>query len=1010
MQNAPHEDDRDDLPPSPRTEEEPESDYWRGVHLELEDPDARPGAGFEDETVERPIAELLSRRPARPLSRVLPAWLLFGGSVSAALVAASLVLALLAGGAPVEWRATFLAFCAVVVVFLVRHYLLNGMRPGGACRQALCLGGLAVTTLTVLEGAIRSFEMFLAGAPAIECLAGLLAVCLLGLASAWTLYRCIQTRGWAGRVVAVSLGVALVLVLAQPFIGYALLGGTPPLPALPGNGLACLVMAAAFGLGLAVWHTLARLQNTGATDSKDQRVLRVVIEVAWAVLMVGAVVALTHTLAGSVGLPEASAALWRLSAAIIALALAPVAAIGARNAWRSRLPLQDDLVGAAHFSAAMVALAALACLGLWTATHLPAPRAELFIGCAAILAVMVGAWLVYDRGDWAGRWGLVPAIGLAVAAMCALPALLTVTDGAAQQGGALTAGLVWMWTVLVVVLSFGAAGLAVKRMRARAMQPGMARWTDAQMLCTAGLTITGLLLAVGFARLAGDQALRSAMGAILAWLRLGARDALATLGPAWLGPRIAAALSGMGVALAGTRGTVLLGAVLLTALAVHLLAAARVRWSFYALAGIWAAVVLASLVGTVLYSSQLISPTPAHEFATAPFRIMSRSYSARLVVLAALVALIFRFGEATRSVVALLKQPAVRWESSLQATIEFERTPGLTLSRHLAFLVRTGVLASLAGLAVAVLMLATPRTESAAGPLRALTSDWFHEVVVFCTQIGATVSGWAGYALCLAVVVFVIAALHEEARRGRRSVYLLVGTLWVTLLLGLGVMFLARVRPLIEQVSVPSLAFLVGASMLLVILLATAGAVLYAGLSGGRVIADGGAYAGGDPDRREAAHSLGSLGLAACLMAVALMVYALSASVPGLREAAAELPGALARLARAPVQWLIALQLKLESDRNVGIAAVALGGLSMALLALHLLCQRPLAWARTSVFTIWCAVVLAAVAWLGHAVARTPIGEWSAGRVIVISVVVAGVVRAIVALANARTWLRPRPT
>ncbi|MHC4592721.1 MAG: hypothetical protein ACYS8L_08520, partial [Planctomycetota bacterium] len=228
---------------------------WDGLPLELEDLDSGSAVSaipVGEETVERPLAELLPPPGPPPATRWLERWLLLTGAVAVALALASIVACLLPNIRPTAWKAALLAFNGAVVVLVVRSLLVAGTPVHRLCHAVFSVSGIAVGAAVALGSLLRSAIRLVHG----ESLSGLLTdLCVLGLAGlagCMVFAQCLRGRSWACRTAAVSVLVFAILAVLQPFTGSALLA-YPALPlAFPGGHWPWLVAVGASGAGLVI--------------------------------------------------------------------------------------------------------------------------------------------------------------------------------------------------------------------------------------------------------------------------------------------------------------------------------------------------------------------------------------------------------------------------------------------------------------------------------------------------------------------------------------------------------------------------------------------------------------------------------------------------------------------------------------------------------------------------------------------------------------------------------------
>lgn len=324
---------------------------------------------------------------------------------------------------------------------------------------------------------------------------------------------------------------------------------------------------------------------------------------------------------------------------------------------------------------------------------------------------------------------------------------------------------------------------------------------------------------------------------------------------------------------------------------------------------------------------------------------------------------------------------------------------------HLAFLVHFGVLVSVVGLALALLLYMGPPAEAVLFELRELADGWLASAVGFAAQVGRLTAHWQGYAAAAAVVAFLLIAVHEEARRGRTALYPLVGTTWLLLLAPCAVAWTRELRSMPSPPPPGKIAVLVGAALLLVIL-CLAAVILW--VRWWRLRTERPGEAADTPESRDAtgaARSLGSIGLVLCLCGCAVVLHAALVGNPTYARHVDSAAGALTWLAYRAAFWIEYLRSRLEVGHSVAGASAALAGASGGLLLLHLVSRHRVRWARSVLCALWAAAVLAGAAAVGYMLSKRAFGTWKADHIVVSVLLIVLLVRTLVAVANARTWL-----
>jgi hypothetical protein len=986
MANEPDERDR----PEPDADAEPES-LWEGVPLELEDlgdGSALSTVAVGEETVERPLAELLPPPGAAPATRWLEHWLLLTGAVAVALALASIGTSLLPDIRPAGWKAALLAFNGAVVVLVVRSLLVAGMPVRRLCHGVFSVSGIAVGAAVALGSLLRSAVRFVHG----ESLSGLLTdLCVLGmagLAGCMVFAQCLRGRSWACRTAAVSALVFAILAVLQPFTGSALLAH-PGLPlASPGRHWPWLVAVGASGAG----YVLARMV-LGTRRSPPWASW--VIKGGWLIALKGVAVLLAVQLAGEFGRTGAALRLWTAAAAWQAAALLPVLLWGVWTSWRQRGDLQSDICESARFAWSLAALAGMACLVLWLPSSLHTSNLELLLVCAGIFAAIAGAWLADKHGAWMIRWALIPTAGVAVAALCALQDLLDLAHRVGPPRSSVWAlGVAYLWCLLAAGLSFAASGLLLMRHRSRTESPEWVLAEDAHLLCFTGMLLSGTGLGVLFALAVGQPAAVAGLKSVLQGATAVVKDLIA-LG---VGVRAADSLAGVwrivgegwgGIAAAS------LSAVLLAIMLVHLVAGSRVRWGLHLVVGLWVPPIGAVLLYALLYGFGLLVPVWQPRLATLPGRFLGSHLFARVLFFALLVGLVARYVEAMRST-ALACQPG-HGRRLLDRLRAVPADAGPSGGPHLSFLVCLGVLLSASGLAFALVLGLGPHVQATLTQLARLATGCAHMALGFCLLIGRAAGQWHGYAAAATLVLFMLVCVHEECRRGRFGVYPLVGTFWILLLLPLAVLWgsAVRVRPTPPSSGrIPALAII---AVLLVVLFVAAVALLVRWWRG-----DGpdGEEAGHLPSSQVswAAHSLGVLGLVLCVVAGAAVLHGALAGNPAYYGQFVRAANTSVLLLEGATARMDALIRALESQGNLTLAAVTVAIASGAVLALHFLARYRITWARTALYVLWFTAALGGAGIVGYMLARQVPGTWPGTQVAIALFLMALVVRTLVAL------------
>jgi hypothetical protein len=927
---------------------------------------------------------------------------MFAGAGAAALAVAAIGLALWEGVGTEAWQPCLFAFYGAVIILMLRGLLRAGMPTWQVCGQTFGVFGLAVAGLVTWVASVHAVERLFQGEPAQEILSQLFVFGVLGLAGSIVFIQCLRGRGWARRTAAVGAIMFLVVMVAQPFTGYGLLGPRPALAAtvLPRQhyGIMMVVACAAVLALLPAGTDLAGRRRRGPR----------LVSAIFVVLLLASAGFAAYSLVHRAGVPDEggwlSAArpatiMWVLAALWEALGLLPLVTVGLVAAWRRRGAFVEDLTDAVDFNWTLVALAALGCLALWLPGQWRAGGLPSLLLLAGILATMLGAWVGATHGSWAGRWALLPAAGLALGTIGTLKELTLYARGSAVSIGPMwVVATFWLWCCLVVGFTLAAAGLFVMRQRDRAMRGHVTLRADLRLLSTVGVALSGLFLCIWFARVAGDGPVKNALEGSRTALSATVKDVLALGGE---NPITAAALrAGSFVMNVPPRAGAL---AMLGVLLVHLLAAARVRWSFYVLAVLWPVPLIGCALLVGLHGWRLLFPVVEPAVLTGLGHMLAERFAPRLITLAAVTVLLVRLLEAYCSTLRLcgpggaeaLRQP------TLERTEVAEPTGRRVMNPHHAFLLRAGAYASAAGLGVALLLRIGPQTNAIPFQFSLLGRQWLGAMGHFAYSVGDCSAAWPGYAVAGALVAYLLIAVHEEARQGRVAVYPLVAGSWVLLLLPHVIAWIAQVRGLRRPADPGQPVALALAGVVLAVLLLATCAMLVRWWALSRT-------SSGEPadilDRQDAfgnGRSLGSIGL---ILWLATSAAALHVALTGRMLDLGALP-VLGRLVGEAAFWLEAVKDSLTESEMLHVVSGAVAGGSLVVLLLHVLSRHRISWARKALCVLWGAAILLGAAGAGYALSSRPLGEWTVGRLVMGMLLAAVLCRALVALTNAQSWL-----
>ncbi|MFW6189347.1 MAG: hypothetical protein ACOC7T_02850 [Planctomycetota bacterium] len=968
---------------------------WEGMPLELESSTERP-TPVGEETVERPVSELVPSGGHDGGAAWLARWLLFTAVVALALSATSLVLAALNGSRPAPWRGGLLAFQCAVLLLLLRTCLTGGATASETGRWGLSLAGAGAGAFILTTVGLQSATEFIhAFQTPTAVLTELSIGGFLGLAVLVIFVQCYRGYRWAGRVAAV---VAVGFCVLAPSL---YLTGRSPVTASLSTAIGmppdCWI-----ALGGAVLGTAAFVVAREWADDGPARLLGAAVPLA---VVAVAAVFMGWVLSGAPN-PETGANRAAVLAGVwIAAALLPVAVVGAVAAWRTNRPLRDDVAESSRFLWILIALGIVAIVAVWLPHALSGDDSlRASIEAAGILALAAGAWFGVRGGDWGARWALVPVGALTLAVGCALPVALRYANRLLPRGGSLWHLLVaFGWFSMLVGLAFASAGLLVKRYRARRRERGDALWGDLDLLTFVGIGLTGTGLALIFALWAGRPETVSVLRQALQTVGHTARELLAVA----TGPTVqslilrgsARAANWVSQWSAPAAGAILLGLML----TVHLIAASRARWGMYVVGAAWVLPLTAVTSLACVYAVRLLFPQP-QSLQTAAARYVASHPSARLLLLGALAAAVTRLWEAVGSTLSLSRSEAPPAGHSPTAC-----PPGR--QRHLALLIAAGLGTACLALVFAIVWWDGPAVMESFRQMGQLGSRWLGRASAMSGGVGGLV---ATSPLCAGAVLltgFVLIAVHREGIRGRLTVYPLLGAVWLALMGALDFHWamMLRATPLSSPVGRFSALAVTGLAF---------GALTLATLSvwarwwrlGDRSERTG-TPSRGRRDDSASAHSLGSVGLAAVLLLGAAVCHAAFSTNAGYAEWAA---GTFARV-QTLLQDLLFEAERLRAALSPGgadwVPAAAMAAVAGALFLVHYASRHPVRWARTVLFALWTNVALVGIAAAVYTLVRRPAGAWTGGQIVLWLLLVALTLRAVVGLANAACWLTetPRP-
>ncbi|MCD6417129.1 MAG: hypothetical protein J7M08_10615 [Planctomycetes bacterium] len=934
-----------------------------------------------DETIESPLARLAPPPSGSPLSRWLARWLLFAGVGPLALAAVAIVISLWHGTHPIEWRGGLVAFDFAIIVLIVRGFAIGGAHVRKICRRVFSLLGLTAGIIVLQVILLRSATRFVYGAPPLEVLSRFFTFGLLGLAGCIIFIQSLRGLGWACRTASISSLVFAILLLVQFLKGSALFGHHISLPQLvPSHSWGGVASAVGCAAALAIFWDWPR-------HGSLKPLWRWAIRGLWLLLLLAASTLVSLRLLRLYDYTTVFQWLWVLSLLWAALALLPVAGLGMALVWRRRRDLETDLLEATNFIWILVVVGALAALAVWAPLRWKEGGIELLLVMIGILSSLVVAWLGTRRRQWFSSWAILPAVGLVVAVMCALSALL---DMAAPEGTVWMASTAFLWSVLVVGLALASGGLIARRRLSRLRQGREALRNDVDALGAVGAVVALTVLWLVFAIHAASSEAAGSIYAITSNAARYGKDILALC----LGSPVANgaqnAIEALAAAWRPFWWAAIAGAALI-ALALNATSARRARWNLTALALLWAPPVIFVSLLALGFSSRLFFPWATVGLRTALGRSVESGFSTRLLTMVALVALAARLWEAFLSIIRLRRQGA-------RLRTDRGHSPETAApSEHLIFLVRAAVLLSAVGLVAAFVMFPSARMESLLTQISAEAARWCSAAFAVAANVGVLSAQWSAYAICAGIALYLLLSVSEEARHGRVAAYPLLAGFWTLLLAYLTVEWMRMFRQGLSPAMLAAL--LPGAAFLLATIF------LWARWLRLRRDYPGESASMRDPrPQKSAAYGLGSLTLGLCALAGALVLHAalrpnpwyasrLTALTQRLHEQGGSL---LNEAARRTANW---------DAVTLRTTALIVAVFSAGSIALHMLARRGLRAIRAMVAAVWAGLALAGAAAATYLVSRPR--SWSAAQLAAAFLISLLLLRVIIALLNARRWSSP---
>jgi len=943
-----------------------------------------------EEVADAPAREPAGREVAGAAGSGLFFWLTLTGSVAAVLAVCGIVASVMAGAL---WPPVARPAASLVVSFLVlvlAALLGRGWPAGRLSRRVLALLGLLLCLVVLVEAAIR-MGIYAAGEfpairlPGLQVLRG-----FVGLAGVLIFVAFLKGRSWARRSVAASFCALLVLGAVRLGAAYGvplLVQGVEPGFGLPEAGLLLAVLLGGVGLASAF---------LGAV----RRGFSVRVHLPWAVfsfvIMVVAAALFCYRLGELVQWQRAGVWLVVFSLGSVCAGLLPVVLIGVISAWRSRGGLREDALGCARFGWSLAVPGVVALLALWLPTALCLGRFELWVLVGGLVSLLLAAWAGVRPKSWIARWALAPGVVGATVVLCGLASLRArfVAGGPVLAGMLGEAAATFLWCVLVIPAILAVGGLAAA-LRQEQRPSGLR--ADSHLIHTPGWTLSAVLLMLCYFARAGKpevaQSIRNALGG----LGGGFSDVLEVIA----GPAITGVISGAferlsDIIFAGwwlSFSAVVLA--LLLVLAVHLGSSAGSRWCTYVVVVLWAAATVAGACLALLLTARLFWQPEPVTVGTPVGRLLAGRLEARLLLLALLVGLVWRFSDALRAVGHEVRGGGeVRRPKSGATGVRRRET-------HFAQLMNLGMFACAAGLVLALVLGLSVSAEAVLFQLEKFADRLTETLALLAARAGIFSMYWKGWAFCVGAILFMLVALHEETRRGLVSAYPWVAAVWTALLAWLGVVGWRQVQASSWPVPEGKQFVLVALGFVWLVLVITVLALWRRWwLLLRRKRQRGGVNPRGVSS---SARSLGSLGLCLSLALAGMVLYSALSCSPACVGTLRRMEAGLSSGASSVALFIGELKLRLEGSKVLEAGAMALGGFSLALLILHFAAQYGFKWAGVATTALWSGVLVFSIGLFGHATNFGTLGQWEAGEVLTVLVLGAAVLA--VMSATVSSWL-----
>lgn len=649
---------------------------------------------------------------------------------------------------------------------------------------------------------------------------------------------------------------------------------------------------------------------------------------------------------------------------LVVAALVPVVLTTIWWAWETRSGIDDDALACCRFGWGLAFPVTLVAIAIWLPSALPQGQFETGVVVLGGAALLLAAFIGIRRDPWVARWTLFPAILGAVAVLGSMAAF---RNGIVPEGSWLgrilgTGPGIFFWLLMVIPAILATGGLAVATRLARGSQ---AHRSDANIIYTAGWTISGAVLLLIYTVSAGNPELVEHVQASVTAISRGAADALHVMTGAGIADEVSAGFARFGevVFAGGWAGRIGIALGLVFLIGVHVGARHGSRWCSWFIAVLWALIITALVALTAVAGFRLFSPPAADQLSTLWGRSMATSLTLRLLAVALLLGLLWRLYDSMKGVHYL-------------ATQKSEEPQAAVPESRFSSLASLGIMGCVAGLILAFMLGVDVSSEAVLFHLEQIAVDLRASFVFIAADAAISSTMSTGAAFCTAAVLVMGIALHEETRRGRISAYPWVALLWLGLLARLGVGGYRRLSALswpvppgerlaIVVVGLLWLIFLVGAFALLrrwLLLLREEGKHHLEPTVTGRVSGS--------------AKMLGLVGLALSVTAAAMVVYVVLWKRPALTGQLQVMERGLERGSALVVNAVEGWQEQLQERNLLSVVATAVGLVSAVLLVFHFLAQRGIRWAGIATTAVWSGASVAGIGLYGRMVDFSRFGSW----------------------------------